>query len=39
LGQKEDVDKGLKLGAEAYLIKAHCKPSETVTQVKKILKI
>lgn len=37
LGQKEDVDKGLALGAAAYLIKAHCRPSETVLQVKKIL--
>ncbi len=37
LGQKEDVEKGLALGAAAYLIKAHCRPSETVTQVKKIL--
>lgn len=38
LGQKEDVEKGLALGAAAYLIKAHCRPSETVAQVKKILK-
>ena len=37
LGQKEDVEKGLALGATAYLIKAHCRPSETVTQVKKVL--
>ncbi len=37
LGQKEDVEKGLALGAAAYPIKAHCRPSETVTQVKKIL--
>lgn len=37
LGQKEDVDKGLKLGAKDYLIKAHFMPSETVEKVKKIL--
>ena len=39
LGQKDDVDKGLAMGASDYLIKAHFKPSETVDKVKKILKI
>ncbi len=37
LGQKDDVDKGLQLGASDYLIKAHFKPSETVAKVRKIL--
>lgn len=37
LGQKDDVEKGLGLGAADYLIKAHFKPSETVAKVKKIL--
>lgn len=37
LGQKEDVDKGLKLGAVDYLIKAHFMPQETVEKVKKVL--
>lgn len=37
LGQKEDVDKGLKLGAVDYLIKAHFMPAETVEKVKKVL--
>ena len=37
LGQKEDVDKGLKLGAADYLIKAHFMPIETVEKVKKIM--
>lgn len=37
LGQKEDVDKGLKLGAADYLIKAHFMPAETVEKVKKVL--
>lgn len=37
LGQKEDVQKGLNLGAADYLIKAHFKPSETVEKVKKVL--
>lgn len=37
LGQKDDVEKGLELGAVDYLIKAHFKPSETVQKVKKVL--
>lgn len=37
LGQREDVDKGLKLGAVDYLIKAHFMPHETVERVKKVL--
>ena len=37
LGQKEDVQKGLSMGAVDYLIKAHFKPSETVDKVKKVL--
>ncbi len=37
LGQKDDVDKGLEMGAVDYLIKAHFKPSETVEKVKKVL--
>jgi len=36
LGQKDDVEKGLKLGAVDYLIKAHFKPSETVEKVRKV---
>lgn len=39
LGQKEEVEKGLQLGAQDYLIKAHFTPSEVVNKVKKILKI
>lgn len=39
LGQKDDVEKGLELGAADYLIKAHFKPSETVNKVKKVLGI
>ena len=37
LVQKEDVDKGIKLGAVDYLIKAHFIPSETVEKVRKVL--
>lgn len=37
LGQKDDVERGLKGGAVDYLIKAHFKPSEVVEKIKKIL--
>ncbi len=37
LGQKDDVEKGMELGAVDYLIKAHFKPSETVAKVRKVL--
>ena len=37
LGQKEEVEKGLKLGASDYIIKAHFTPTEVVAKVKKIL--
>lgn len=39
LGQKEDVEKGLEMGATDYLIKAHFKPSEVVAKVKTILNL
>jgi len=39
LGQKEDVEKGMSLGAEDYLIKTHFKPSELVHKVKTILSL
>ena len=39
LSQKVDVEKGLKLGANDYLIKAHFMPSEVVGKIKKILKL
>ena len=38
LGQKEDVDKGLRMGAADYVIKAHHTPSEVVKKVQEILK-
>ena len=38
LGQKGEVEKGLKLGALKYLIKAHYTPSEVIDKIKKILK-
>ena len=37
LGQKEDVERGMQLGADDYIIKAHFTPSEVVDKVKKIL--
>lgn len=33
LGQQEDIDKGLALGAEGYIIKASATPSEVVEKV------
>lgn len=38
LGQKEDIERGLKLGAVDYLIKAHFTPGEIIEKVKTILK-
>lgn len=37
LGQKEDIEKGLKLGAVDYLIKAHFTPGEIIEKVQKVL--
>jgi len=37
LGQKSDVDRGLALGANDYLIKAHFLPSEVIAKVKKLI--
>ena len=37
LGQKEDVEKGLSLGATDYLIKAHFMPQEVIKKIKEIL--
>ncbi len=37
LGQKDDVQKGLDLGAKDYIIKAHFKPSEVLEKVRKVL--
>jgi len=38
LGQKEDVEKGTKLGAVDYLIKAHFTPGEIIEKIKNVLK-
>lgn len=36
LGQKDDIDRGLKMGAVDYLIKAHFTPAEIVAKIKTI---
>jgi len=38
LGQKDDVERGLKLGAVDYLIKAHFTPGEIIEKVRNVLK-
>lgn len=38
LGQKPDVQRGLDLGADDYVIKAHFTPSEVVEKIEKVLK-
>jgi len=37
LGQKNEVEKGLALGADEYIIKAHFTPTAVVTKVKEVL--
>lgn len=37
LGQKEDVERCLKLGAVGYIIKAHSLPEETVKRIAEVL--
>lgn len=37
LGQDKDVKKGLEMGADMYLIKAHYTPSQVVEKVEEIL--
>ena len=37
LGQKEDIERGMALGAAAYVVKAHFTPQEVVDKVKQIL--
>ncbi len=37
LGQKTEVEKGLKLGATKYLIKAHYTPTEIVREIEEVL--
>ncbi len=37
LGEQKDIDKGLAMGAETYLIKAHYTPGKVVEKIKEIL--
>lgn len=37
LGQKEDVEKGYKLGADDYIIKANFTPQQVVEKIQKVL--
>ncbi|MFA5023281.1 MAG: response regulator [Candidatus Paceibacterota bacterium] len=37
LGQKEDVEKGLALGADGYIVKASATPTEVVEKVVEII--
>jgi len=38
LGQKEDIERGLKMGAVDYLIKAHFTPEEIINKINAALK-
>jgi DNA-binding response OmpR family regulator len=38
LGQKEEIDRGLQLGAVDYLVKAQFSPSEIIAKIKLFLK-
>lgn len=38
LGERTDVETGLKLGADDYLIKAHFTPSEVIEKIQNLLK-
>jgi DNA-binding response OmpR family regulator len=38
LGLENDVKRGLELGAQSYIIKAHFTPTEVVAKIKEILK-
>jgi len=39
LGQREEVERGLRLGADDYLIKAHFTPDEIITKITDVLGI
>jgi len=38
LGQKDDIERGLGLGAVDYLVKAHFTPNEIIEKIKQALK-
>ncbi|MDO8524169.1 MAG: response regulator [bacterium] len=37
LGQKDDIDKGMGLGATDYLVKAHFTPNEIIEKIQQVL--
>lgn len=37
LGQKPDIERGIKLGADDYIIKAHYTPTEVMDKIKKVI--
>ncbi len=37
LGQKDDIERGLKMGAADYLIKAHFTPGEIIDKIRTVL--
>ena len=37
LGQKDDVERGMKLGAVDYMVKAHFTPNEIIDKIKQTL--
>ena len=37
LNQRDEIERGMSLGADDYLIKAHFMPSEVVDKIKKII--
>ena len=37
LGQKEDIDKGMQLGAVDYMVKAHFTPGEIIEKIKSVM--
>lgn len=39
LGQRGDVERGVALGANGYIIKAHYTPTAVVAKVKEVLKV
>ncbi len=38
LGRREDIEKGFKMGASDYIIKAHFTPQEVVEKINNVLK-
>ena len=37
LNQKDEIERGMSLGADDYLIKAHFMPTEVVDKIKKVI--